>query len=116
MRLYRATWAEHDPAQFDSFRSHYELQRSPRGPEIRAAVIHMAVSMFETAEPCWALIDRTKGRIGEKVAELRLVPGPRCLRRQDGRPSSLVRVGRSSGAASRDQRVRRQVDRADNLQ
>jgi hypothetical protein len=43
MRLYRATWAEHDPAQLDSFRSHYELQRLPRGPEIRAAVIHMAV-------------------------------------------------------------------------
>jgi hypothetical protein len=75
MRLYRATWAEHDPAQLDSFRSHYELQRSPRGPEIRAAVIHMAVSMFETAEPCWALIDTTKGRIGDQAAELRLGPG-----------------------------------------
>jgi hypothetical protein len=74
MRLYRATWAEHDPAQLDSFRSHYELQRPPRGPEIRAAVIHMAVSMFETVEPCWALIDRTSGRIGDHVAELRLVP------------------------------------------
>jgi hypothetical protein len=34
----------------------------------------MAVSMFETAELCWALIDRTKG-IGDHVAELRLVPG-----------------------------------------
>ena len=75
MRLYRATWAEHDPARVDSFRSHDELQRPPRGPEIRAAVIHMAVSMFETAEPCWALIDRTNGRIGDHVAELRLVPG-----------------------------------------
>jgi hypothetical protein len=30
----------------------------------------MAVSMFETAEPCWALIDRTRGRIGDRVAEL----------------------------------------------
>ena len=86
MRLYRATWAEHDPAQFDSFRSHYELQRSPRGPEIRAAVIHMAVSMFETAEPCWALIDRTKGRIGEKVAELRLVPGHGACAAKTGGP------------------------------
>ena len=60
MRVYRATWAGDDPAQVDSFRSHYELQRPPRGPEVRAAVIHMAVSMFETAEPSWALIDRTK--------------------------------------------------------
>ena len=75
MRLYRATWADHHPGQLDSFRSHYELQRPPRGPEIRAAVIHMAVSMFETAEPCWALIDTTSGRIGDHVAELRLVPG-----------------------------------------
>lgn len=74
MRLYRATWADQNPAQLDSFRSHYELQRRPRGPEIRAAVIHMAVSMFETAEPCWALIDRTKGPIGDQVAVLRLVP------------------------------------------
>lgn len=75
MRLYRATWAAHDPARLDCFRSHYELRRPPRGPEIRASVIHMAVSMFETAEPCWALIDRTKGRIGDQVAEMRLIPG-----------------------------------------
>jgi hypothetical protein len=75
MRLYRATWAAGDSAQLESFRSHYELQRPPRGPEIRAAVIRMAVSMFESAEPCWALIDRTNGRIGDHVAELRLVPG-----------------------------------------
>ena len=74
-RLYRATWVDQGPARLDSFRSHYELQRPPRGPEIRAAVIHMAVSMFESIEPCWALIDRTSGRIGDCVAELRLVPG-----------------------------------------
>ena len=63
-----------DPAQVDSFRSHYELKRLPRGPEQRAAVIHMAVSMFETAAPCWALIERTRGRIGSYVAELHLRP------------------------------------------
>jgi hypothetical protein len=85
-RLYRATWADGDPAQFDSFRSHYELQRPPRGPEIRAAVIHMAVSMFETAEPCWALIDRTRGRIGDHVAELRLVPGRGVCAAKTGGP------------------------------
>lgn len=75
MRLYRACWSPEDPAQLDSFRSHYELQRSPRGPELRAAVIHMAVSMFEAPEPCWALSDRTRGRIGDRVVELRLLPG-----------------------------------------
>lgn len=75
MRLYRATWGDGDQAQLQSFRSHYELQRPPRGPEVRAAVIHMAVSMFEAAQPCWALIDRTGGRIGDHVAEVRLLPG-----------------------------------------
>jgi hypothetical protein len=62
-------------AQLDSFRSHYKLRRPPRGPEARAAVIHMAVSMFEAPEPCWPLIDRTRGRIGDRVAALRLIPG-----------------------------------------
>lgn len=75
-----------DLAQLDSFRSHYELKRRPRGPEVRAAVIHMAVSMFETAEPCWALIDRTKGRIGNHVAELRLVPGRGVCAAKTGGP------------------------------
>ena len=74
LRLYRACLAPGDPAQLDSFRSHYELKRAPRGPERRAAVIHMAVSMFETAAPCWALIERTRGRIGSQVAELHLPP------------------------------------------
>jgi len=74
MRLYRACRGSSDPAQLDSFRSHYELQRPPRGPEARAAVIHMAVSMFEAREPCWGLIDRTRGRIGDHVAELHLGP------------------------------------------
>ena len=46
----------------------------------------MAVSMFETAKPCWSLIDRTKGRIGDHVAELRLVPGRGvCAAKNGGR-------------------------------
>jgi hypothetical protein len=32
----------------------------------------MAVSMFDALEPCWTLIDRTRGRIGSHVAELHL--------------------------------------------
>jgi len=74
------------PRELDSFRSHYELQRPPRGPEVRAAVIHMAVSMFEMADPCWALIDRTNGRIGDHVAELRLVPGRGVCAAKTGGP------------------------------
>lgn len=49
-------------------------------------MIHMAVSMFETAEPCWALIDRTRGRIGDHVAELRLVPGRGVCAAKTGGP------------------------------
>jgi hypothetical protein len=33
-----------------------------------------SISMFDAAEPCWDLIDRTRGRIGDHVAELRLGP------------------------------------------
>ena len=74
-RLFRACLAPEHPSQRDSFRSHYELGRPPRGSESRAAVIHMAVSMFETPQPCWSLIERTRRRIGDHVAELHLVPG-----------------------------------------
>ena len=75
MRLFRVCTAPTAPGQLDSFRSHYELQRPPRGPEGRATAIHMALSMFETADPCWNLIERTRGRIGDHVAQLCLVPG-----------------------------------------
>jgi hypothetical protein len=33
--------------------------------------------VFKTAEPCWALIERTSGRIGDRVTELRLRRGYR---------------------------------------
>ncbi len=75
MRLYRACAGAADGVDLDSFRSHYELKRPPRGPENRATVIHMALSMFEEPEPCWNLIERTRGKIGDHVAELHLTPG-----------------------------------------
>jgi hypothetical protein len=75
MRLYRACAVESASLSLDSLRSHYELRRPPRGPENRATVIHMALSMFEEPEPCWSLIERTRGKIGDHVAELRLTPG-----------------------------------------
>lgn len=85
MRLYRASWGPGNPHQLDSVRSHYELQQPPRGPEGRATVIHMAVSMFEVAEPCWSLIERTRGRIDDHVAELHLVRGRGiCVARTGG--------------------------------
>jgi hypothetical protein len=75
MRLYRVCTDPQHPDALDSFRSRYELGRAPRGLEVQAAVIHMAVSMFETAEPCRNLIRRTRRRIGTHVAELKLRPG-----------------------------------------
>jgi hypothetical protein len=75
MRLYRACASSAEGVDLDSFRSHYELKRPPRGPENRATVIHMALSMFEEPEPCWDLIERTRGKIGDHVAEMRLTPG-----------------------------------------
>ena len=75
MRLYRACARSEDGVALDSFRSHYELKRPPRGPANRATVIHMALSMFEEPEPCWNLIERTRGKIGDHVAELGLTPG-----------------------------------------
>lgn len=75
LRLYRACSGPGNPAHIDSFRSHYELRRPPRGVEAWATVLYMAVSMFETAVPCWSLMERTRGRIGDHVAELRLGPG-----------------------------------------
>jgi len=75
MRLYRACVGSADGVALDSFRSHYELKRPPRGPENRATAIHMALSMFEDPEPCWSLIGRTRGKIGDRVADLRLAPG-----------------------------------------
>jgi hypothetical protein len=76
MRLYRdCAGSGSSSVALDSFRSHYELRRPPRGPEDRATVIHMALSMFEEPEPRWNLIERTRGKIGDHVAELRLTPG-----------------------------------------
>lgn len=73
-RLYRACFGPTDAGPADSFRSHYELERPPRGVEAWATVIYMAVSMFQTVAPCWHLIKRTRGRIGDHVADLRLGP------------------------------------------
>ena len=74
MQLFRIYRSADEAGRLDSFRSHYELQRPPRGPENRATVLHMALSMFETADACWKLVERTRGKIGDHVAELRLLP------------------------------------------
>ena len=47
MRLFRIVPERPSPSFENAFRSHYELGRPPRGPENRAAAIHMAISMFD---------------------------------------------------------------------
>lgn len=85
MRLYRACRSPGADPRVESFRSHYELQRPPRGVETWATVLHMAVSMFQAPEQCWNLIERTRGRIGDRVAELLLGPGHGiCVARTGG--------------------------------
>lgn len=57
----------------DAFRSHYELGRPPRGPEIRAAAIHVAISMFDTTDVARALAARVP-KLGGHIATVDLEP------------------------------------------
>jgi hypothetical protein len=43
-RLYRVSRGREDERFAEAFRSHYEQGLRPRGPEDRAAVIHMAAT------------------------------------------------------------------------
>jgi hypothetical protein len=83
---------QRDPAPFeDAFRSHYELRRPPRGPENRAAAIHMAISMFDREELAVALAAR-RPKLGGHVATVDLQPGlESACRSPDDRP--IVRSG-----------------------
>lgn len=74
MRLYRIVGDPESDQPADSFRSHYELGRLPRGPENRAAAIHMALSMFDRREVAAALAKRVP-KLGGHVATMELVPG-----------------------------------------
>jgi len=54
--------------------SHYELRIPRRGPENRAAVIHMALSMFDGPEIAASRVRRVP-KLGGCVATMDLVPG-----------------------------------------
>ena len=74
MRLFRIV-PQQESSQFeDAFRSHYELGRLPRGPEDRAAAVHMAISMFDRAEVAASLAERVP-KLGGHVATMDLRPG-----------------------------------------
>ncbi|HET6509573.1 MAG TPA: hypothetical protein VFG42_22440 [Baekduia sp.] len=72
-RLYRVSRARDDERFGEAFLSHYEQGRPPRGPEDRAAVIHMALSMFDSADVA-AQLARRVPKLGGHVAAIDLLP------------------------------------------
>src|SRR4051794_6473605 len=73
-RLYRVSRARDDERFAEALRSHYEQGLPPRGPEDRAAVIHMALSMFASADVAAQLASRV-AKLGGHLATIDLVPG-----------------------------------------
>ncbi len=73
MWLFRIVPDQDSPAFQDAFRSHYELGRPPRGPENRAAAIHMALSMFDQRSVAAQLAARVP-KLGGHIAEMALKP------------------------------------------
>lgn len=73
-RLYRVSRARDDERFGEAFLSHYEQRRPPRGPEDRAAVIHMALSMFDSADAAAQLAGRVP-KLGGHIAPVDLLPG-----------------------------------------
>lgn len=62
-------------AVVDAMRSNYETGRPAHPADLRATVLHMAVSMFEDAEPLLRLARRRPDRIGTHLARVELQPG-----------------------------------------
>lgn len=73
MRLFRIVPERDSPSFGEAFRSHYELGRLPRGPENRAAAIHMALSMFDERSVAAQLAARVP-KLGGHIAEMALEP------------------------------------------
>lgn len=73
VRLLRIVTEPASQAFEDAFSSHYELGRPPRGPEIRAAAIHVAISMFDTTDVARALAARVP-KLGGHIATVDLQP------------------------------------------
>jgi hypothetical protein len=75
MTVFRGCHGVEDSALVDAMRSNYETGRPAHPADLRATVLHMAVSMFEEAEPLLRLGRRRPDRIGTHVARLELRPG-----------------------------------------
>jgi len=73
-RLYRVTRERDVGGSLDAFQSNYEQRKRPRGPENRAAVVHMALSMFDSVDVVKHLAGRVP-QLGGHIATLDLQPG-----------------------------------------
>jgi hypothetical protein len=58
-----------------ALRSNYETGRPPHPADLRATILHMAVSMFENEERVLNFARRRPGRLGTHVARVELQPG-----------------------------------------
>lgn len=98
-RLYRVCAPRDDEAFEDALRSHYELGRPPRGPENRAAAIHMALSMFDTARGAHDLAVRVP-KLGGRVATIDLQPDLGICVAKTGGPAHWSVWGRPAQLAA----------------
>lgn len=99
VRLYRVCGPDGADEFLDALRSHYELRRPPRGPENRAAVIHMALSMFDQPRPARELAEPVP-QLGGHVATLALRPGLGICVAKTGAPTHWSVWGRPTQLAA----------------
>lgn len=75
MTVFRGCGGAGRLALVDAVRSNYETGRPAHPADLRATVLHMAVSMFEDAEVLLRLGRRRPDRIGTHLARVELQPG-----------------------------------------
>jgi len=73
--VYRGCRGTSAKALTDAMRSNYELGRKPHPADLRATVLHMAVSMFEDGDRLRRLALHLPERIGTHIARLELPAG-----------------------------------------
>jgi hypothetical protein len=73
MQLFRAIV---DPDQIEEdFKSNYERGRSPHPADLRATVLHMAVSLFEDPRTVARVARRAPNRLGRYIVTIEIRPG-----------------------------------------
>lgn len=73
--LHRGCFGDDPRSLIESLSSNYELGRSPHPQDLRATVVHMAVSGFEDRDRLAALARRRPQRIGTHILTVELQPG-----------------------------------------